>query len=145
MSDQKHSAEFQRGRSALVAQSSETTDDQAADRRPQSANEPTPAPVRSRRYTASERAQRLQQIETQIANGSTLRAAAKNAGVTEQTFYQWKRSANANNQRRTETPVILESISDLLSLEAENQRLRILLTTKLREENAELKKRLGVS
>ncbi len=99
---------------------------------------------RSRRYTVSEKADLLKQIDVQLSGGSTLRAATKIAGITEQSYYQWKRSAKAQGVLDNQSSNPSDSLSDLIDLEAENQRLRALLADKLRHENADLKKRLGI-
>ncbi|MFU0507363.1 transposase [Pseudaminobacter sp. NGMCC 1.201702] len=58
------------------------------------------------------------------------------AGISEQTYYQWKKSAAPASTNG--------DLKDLLALEEENVRLKKLLAERLREENAELKKRLGL-
>ncbi|MBD9598083.1 transposase [Ensifer sp. ENS05] len=82
----------------------------------------------------------------------TLRQAIKSAGISEQTYYQWKRAAkpkeqgeaNADQNAVVQSIVAAEDFDDLVRLEAENQRLRKLLAEKLLTENAELRKRLGI-
>ncbi|MBZ9761739.1 transposase [Mesorhizobium sp. CA8] len=99
----------------------------------------TPQPVRLARkvYSAEQRAQKLSQIEKLISGGATLRSAVEQAGTSEQTYYQWKKKAAAPAQAG-------DDLKDLLALEEENKRLRNLLAGRLRKENAELKKRLGL-
>jgi putative transposase len=105
----------------------------------------SPSPTaKSRRYSEGEKAEKLRQIEAQLAEGATLKAAANSAGISGQTYYQWKRSAAAHAQPEIKPVSKLETLADLVELEAENQRLRKLLAEKLRAENAELRKRLGV-
>lgn len=99
---------------------------------------------RSRRYTLSEKTDLLTMIGVKLSGGSTLRAATKTAGITEQSYYQWKRSAKAQGVLDNQSSDPSDSLSDLIDLEAENQRLRALLADKLRHENADLKKRLGI-
>lgn len=96
-------------------------------------------PVRIARkiYSGDERAQKLSQIEKLISGGGTLKSAVKQVGTTEQTYYQWKKKAPAPAQAG-------DDLKDLLALEEENKRLRNLLAERLRKENAELKKRLGL-
>jgi putative transposase len=101
-------------------------------------------PARPRRYSASEKAEKLGQIDANVSAGTTLRTAIKETGISEQTYYQWKRSALPSDQPETKPAADSDSLSDLVQLEAENQRLRKLLAEKLRAENAELRKRLGL-
>lgn len=97
---------------------------------------PAPAKARRKIYSAKERAQMLSQIEKSIAGGESIKSATKQAGISEQTYYQWKKAAAS----------IPESgeLKDLIALEEENSRLKKLLAERLRKENAELKKRLGL-
>ncbi|GAB2209246.1 transposase [Roseibium sp. ROS1] len=106
------------------------------------------------RYTVKERAEKIAEIETRLSEGLNIKAAIKEAGISEQTYYRWKR--NAAPKDKPEKPVLqqpkvekmsgseLETLEDLVALEAENIRLRTQLAEKLRAENAELRKRLGM-
>ena len=105
------------------------------------------------RYSAKERAAKIAQIETRSSEGMNLKAAIKEAGISEQTYYRWKHSAEpqeepektASQQKTEKKPgAELETLEDLVALEAENIRLRTQLAEKLRAENAELRKRLGM-
>jgi len=105
------------------------------------------------RYSAEERAAKIAQIETRSSESMNLKAAIREAGISEQTYYRWKRSAEpqetpekAAPQRKVEKKpsAELETLEDLVALEAENIRLRTQLAEKLRAENAELRKRLGM-
>jgi putative transposase len=87
-------------------------------------------------YSETERAQKLGQIEKQTGRGESIKAAVKNAGISEQTYYQWKKVAGRAPQR--------DELKDLVKLEEENARLKKLLADRLRKENAELKKKLGL-
>ena len=58
------------------------------------------------------------------------------AGISEQTYYQWKKAADA-----AAAPA---DLNDLLALEEENKQLKRQLADRLRQENAELKKKLGL-
>ncbi|OHV80352.1 transposase [Ensifer sp. LCM 4579] len=119
--------------------------------RPQkAASEPaqlkTPAAKR-RAYTEQEKSEKLKLIETQVTEGSTLKDAIKVAGISEQTYYHWKGAAKPVGQKDTKGTKPLpagDELADLVQLEEENQRLRKLLAEKLRAENAELRKRLGL-
>ncbi|WEX79733.1 transposase (plasmid) [Sinorhizobium numidicum] len=119
--------------------------------RPQkAASEPaqskTPAAKR-RGYTEQEKSEKLKLIETQLSEGNTLKDAIKSAGISEQTYYHWKGAARPVEQKDTNGAKPLpagDELADLVQLEEENQRLRKLLAEKLRAENAELRKRLGL-
>ncbi|MGH0348834.1 transposase [Sinorhizobium meliloti] len=119
--------------------------------RPQkAASEPaqskTPAAKR-RAYTEQEKSEKLREIATQVSDGSTLKDAIKSAGISEQTYYHWKGAAKPAEQKDTTGTKPLpagDELADLVQLEEENQRLRKLLAEKLRAENAELRKRLGL-
>ena len=63
---------------------------------PASAPEAVASPaVRTTRkiYSEKERAQKLGDIENQTGRGSSLKDAVKKAGISEQTYYQWKKAA----------------------------------------------------
>ncbi|WP_315928402.1 transposase [Mesorhizobium sp. SP-1A] len=95
-----------------------------------------PAKAPRKIYSTKERTQKLAQIEKSITGGASTKNATKQAGISEQTYYQWKKAAAA----------VPESgeLKDLLALEEENARLKKLLAERLRKENAELKKKLGL-
>ena len=95
---------------------------------------PTVRTVR-RAYSEKERAQKLGEIEKQTGQGESVKDAVKNAGISEQTYYQWKRAAG---------PTPGDGLKDLVKLEEENVRLKKLLADRLRKENAELRKKLGL-
>lgn len=101
--------------------------------------------ARPKKYSEHERIEKLKLIETEVAeHNSTLKDAIKRAGISEQTYYQWKRAAKPADQK-AEMPVSAgDELADLVQLEKENQRLRKLVAEKLRAENAELRKRLGL-
>lgn len=100
---------------------------------------------KSRRHSESERLEKLSQIEHLLSEGSTLKAAAKEAGISDQTFYQWKRAAPSSDAKSADPAPTEDSLTTLIELEAENLRLRRLLAEKLRAENADLRKRLGTA
>ncbi|MGK9086091.1 transposase [Brucella intermedia] len=95
------------------------------------------------KYTPAQRAAILASIEKATKGGkTTLKAALRQAEVSEQTYYNWKNAA----QKATAGPVNESSgdeLAVLVALEAENLRLRRELAAKLRAENEELRKRLG--
>lgn len=97
------------------------------------------APIRTGRkiYSAKERAEKLSEMQKSMDRGGTLKLAAKQAGISEQTYYHWKR-ASAPEARG-------DDLKDLLALEDENKRLKALLAQRLRKENAELKMKLGLA
>ncbi|PSJ62763.1 transcriptional regulator [Mesorhizobium soli] len=103
----------------------------------QAADAPAAA-VRSGRkvYSAKERAQLLAEIEQSIGRGENIRSAVKRAGISEQTYYHWKKAVAPVSEGN--------DLKDLLALEEENKRLKSLLAERLRKENAELRKKLGL-
>jgi putative transposase len=119
--------------------------------RPQkAASEPaqskTPAAKR-RGYSEQEKSEKLKLIATQVGEGNTLKDAIKSAGISEQTYYHWKGAAKPVEHKDTKSTKPLpagDELADLVQLEEENQRLRKRLAEKLRAENAELRKRLGL-
>lgn len=100
--------------------------------------EAPPAPVRAKRktYSEKERAQLLAKIEKSIGPDVSVKKATGQAGISEQTYYQWKKAADA-----AAAPA---DLNDLLALEEENKQLKKQLAERLRHENAELKKKLGL-
>jgi len=100
--------------------------------------EAPPAPARAKRkvYSEKERAQLLAKIEKSIGPDVSVKKATGQAGISEQTYYQWKKAADAAS-----APA---DLNDLLALEEENKQLKKQLAERLRQENAELKKKLGL-
>lgn len=96
------------------------------------------------RHSDAEKAEKLSLIDSRLASGTTLKAAIEEVGISEQTYYNWKRVAPVPAGNTDAPAVIQDSLADLLALEAENLRLRTLLTQKLRAENAELRKKLSL-
>jgi putative transposase len=88
-------------------------------------------------YSEKERAQKLREIEKQIGRGESIKAAVQKAGISEQTYYQWKKAAGQTTQS--------DGLKDLVKLEEENARLKKLLADRLRKENAELRTKLGLA
>jgi putative transposase len=130
------------------------------------------APTRKlRRYTPAERADLLATVASETANNkNTLKDTLRKLSLSEQTYYNWKNDARAkpkpavnirskkatdakpssskaslNKSPATRTSGASNELKVLVSLEAENQRLRKSLAEKLRKENAELRKRLGLA
>ncbi|MGK9338501.1 transposase [Sinorhizobium meliloti] len=103
--------------------------------------------TKRRGYSEQEKSEKLSLIETQVGDGKTLKDAIKSAGISEQTYYHWKGAAKPGEQKarkNTEPLPVGDEFADLVQLEEENQRLRKRLAEKLRAENAELRKRLGL-
>ena len=98
---------------------------------PEGVASPTARTVR-KTYSAKERAQKLDDIEKQSGRGSSLKDAVKKAGISEQTYYHWKKAAAQVPQS--------DELKGLVKLEEENVRLKQLLADRLRKENAELRK-----
>ncbi len=87
-------------------------------------------------HSETERAEKLARIEKSVESGASIKSAVSQAGISEQTYYQWKKTA---------APVPTgDGLKDLVALEAENERLKKMLADRLRKENAELKKKLGL-
>ncbi len=122
-----------------------TTAAKKASARPKAADAaPVPAKVKPRRYSESERAELIARIEAQASTGQTLKTAIKEAGIAEQTYYQWKRATAVTDTAEATIEVATETYEDLVALEEENNRLRLKLAEKLRTENADLRRRLGL-
>lgn len=105
-----------------------------------------PTKPKTRGLSDQEKLAKVEQIEGLGSGGATLKDAVKDVGISAQTYYQWK---NATAKSVAETPAISEAVDDELAefiqLEEENRRLRKLLSEKLRNENADLRKRLGLT
>ncbi|ARP67363.1 transposase [Mesorhizobium sp. B2-5-9] len=99
--------------------------------------EEAPAATTGRKtYSEKERAEMLALIQKSISGGATHKSAVKQAGISEQTYYQWKKA--------TPPAPVGDDLKDLVALEEENKRLKSLLAERLRKENAELKRKLGL-
>jgi putative transposase len=84
-----------------------------------------------------DRAGKIKSIETKGTEGaSTLNATIKSAGR--------KKTPKQIEQTAKSSVLAIDEMADLVQLEEENQRLRKILAEKLRAENAELRKRLGL-
>ncbi|WP_433762927.1 transposase [Brucella anthropi] len=108
--------------------------------------EPATTPLvenKRNKYTPAQRASILASIEKATKDGkTTLKAALQQTKVSEQTYYNWKNAA-AKTAPRPSTGSSSDDLSILVSLEAENLKLRQELAAKLRAENEELRRRLG--
>lgn len=106
------------------------------------ANKPGP---KRKTHSDREKAEKLDLIAKKLSQGKTsLQEAAKSAGISVQTYYQWKRSENPSAKKPTKVASGGSDLAELVQLEAENNRLRGLLAEKLKAENLELRKRLGL-
>ena len=137
--------------SEATAATSETAKPKARARKKAAPAEPTKsvaknkAPTsRPRRYSAEERSTILATVAKRVEGGKvTVKDALKEAGISEQTYYNWKRNADQVSVPDAAPAVQGDELKDLVALEAENLRLRKELADKLRAENAELRRRLG--
>ncbi|MDQ4682341.1 transposase, partial [Stenotrophomonas maltophilia group sp. RNC7] len=95
-------------------------------------------------YTPAQRTSILTSIEKATKGGkTTLKAALQQAGVSEQTYYNWKNAA-AKTVPEPSARSSGDDLATLVALEAENLKLRQELAAKLRAENEELRRRLGL-
>jgi len=105
-----------------------------------------PVKPKTRGLSHQERLERIGQIEAEVAGGATLKDAVKSAGISDQTYYQWKKAtAQPSTQVSAVSASVDDELAEFIQLEEENRRLRKLLSEKLRTENAALRKRLGMS
>ncbi|KSV76026.1 hypothetical protein N185_16390 [Sinorhizobium sp. GW3] len=111
----------------------------------QSASKPVEARTAAssgKRHSHGERIEKLDLIQSKVAAGHTLKDAVASAGISEQTYYNWKRNTDIAGHAHGK-PSLGGEQTDLLALETENQRLRHLLAEKLRVENLELREKLN--
>jgi putative transposase len=71
-----------------------------------------------RRYTAEEIVTALRQVEVAVANGKATPHACRESGITEQTYYRWRKEYGG---------LKLEQARRLKELERENSRLKRLV------------------
>ena len=71
--------------------------------------------ARGKRFSAEQIIAMLRQIEVQLAQGKSLALACKEAGISEQSYYRWRREYGG---------VAVEQAKRLKELERENTRLR---------------------
>lgn len=101
---------------------------------------------RLRRLSDADKLQKIRQIEAAVAGGATLKDAVGTVAISDQTYYTWKKAAAAPTSGTSSSPVAVDDeFAEFIQLEEENRRLRKLLGEKLRTENAELRKRLGIT
>ena len=82
-----------------------------------------------KRYGAEQIINRLREVEVMVSNGSTIGEASKKIGVTEQTYYRWRKQYGGMK---------VEQAKRLKELEKENTRLKKLVAD-LSLDNAILK------
>ncbi|MBE1205925.1 transposase [Aminobacter carboxidus] len=96
-------------------------------------------------HSDREKAEKLDLISKRLAQGkTTLQEATKSAGISVQSYYQWKRNEQSSEKKAAKAVSGGNDLAELVQLEAENNRLRGLLAEKLKAENVELRKRLGL-
>ena len=74
--------------------------------------------ARGKRSSAEQIIAKLRRIEVQLATGSSLALACKEAGISEQSYYRWRKEYGG---------LQLEQAKRLKELERENTRLRRLV------------------
>jgi transposase-like protein len=72
----------------------------------------------NKRYKPEQIVNLLRKIEVEMANGKTTPQAARDAGITEQTYYRWRREFGG---------LKLDQAKRLKDLEKENSRLKRLV------------------
>ncbi|MBB5704567.1 putative transposase [Ochrobactrum daejeonense] len=106
-----------------------------------------PATRTVKKYTPAQRASILAAVEKRTKGGkTTLKAALQQLEVSEQTYYNWKNAAGKTAPvaaKAKTTAGASDDLKTLITLEAENLKLRKELAAKLRAENEELRRRLG--
>ncbi len=74
--------------------------------------------ARGKRFSPEQIVVMLRQIEVQLAQGKSLALACKEAGISEQSYYRWRKEYGG---------VAIEQAKRLKELERENARLRRLV------------------
>ncbi|GAJ95606.1 MULTISPECIES: transposase [Rhizobium] len=101
---------------------------------------------KTRGRSNQEKLEMIGQVEAQVAGGVILKDAVKIVGISNQTYYQWKRAmVQPVSQRPAVSVSGDDELAEFTQLEEENRRLRKLLSEKLRAENSDLRKRLGMN
>lgn len=72
----------------------------------------------SKRYTAEQIVSKLREAEVELAKGQTIAAVARKLGITDQTYYRWRREYGG---------LKVDQAKRLKELEAENGRLKRLV------------------
>ncbi len=116
-----------------------------------------------RTYSDEERVEMMRTIAARVRDTKcTFKEAIKDAGISEQTYYQWKKlkpsagsgipaaSSNLISKDQGKPRVgergglVLEEGPDILKLQQENLRLRQIFAEKLQAANDELRKRIAL-
>ncbi|MGO7401978.1 SyrB-like regulator (plasmid) [Rhizobium ruizarguesonis] len=101
---------------------------------------------RLRRLSDAEKLEKIRLVEAAVAGGATLKDAVGAVSISDQTYYTWKKAVALPASGTSSSPVAVDDeFAEFIQLEEENRRLRRLLGEKLRTENAELRKRLGIT
>lgn len=101
---------------------------------------------KARGLSDADKLEKIRQIEAAVGSGATLKDAVGAASISDQTYYTWKKAVAAPAAGTSSSPVAVDDeFDEFIQLEQENRRLRKLLGEKLRAENAELRKRLGIN
>ena len=74
--------------------------------------------AKGKRFSAEQIIAKLRQIEVHLAQGKSLALASKEAGISEQSYYRWRKESGG---------VAIEQAKRLKELERENGRLRRLV------------------
>lgn len=107
---------------------------------------PAPAKPKVRGLSDEEKRRMIADIDVQVSGGMTLKDAVKAAGISDQTYYQWKKAVHQPPAPSISPAASIDDeFAEFIQLEEENRRLRKLLSEKLRAENADLRKRLGLN
>lgn len=77
--------------------------------------------MKRKRYTSEQIVTHLRKVEAQTAQGSTIAEVTKKLGITEQTYYRWKKQYGGMDR---------DHVKRLKELEQENARLKKLLAEK---------------
>ncbi|OWV98837.1 transposase [Rhizobium sp. R693] len=101
---------------------------------------------KARSLSDADKLEKIRQIEAAVAGGATLKDAVATASISDQTYYIWKKAVAAPAAGTSSSPVAVDDeFAEFIQLEEDNRRLRKLLGEKLRAENAELRKRFGIT
>lgn len=102
-------------------------------------------PAKSRGLSDDQKLEKLNHIKGLVASGTTLKDAVNVAGISDQTYYIWKKAiARPTSVAPARSVTGDDEMAEFLQLEEENRSLRKQLSEKLRAENADLRKRLGL-
>jgi len=74
--------------------------------------------MKRKKHTPEQIIQKLRKVESLRAEGATVAAAVKQIGVSEQTYYTWKRKYHGMDKRQ---------LKELKALQKENERLKKLV------------------